>query len=352
MKICLLITAFVGIFLLAACDEQDIPTNPEGIPNIKSFAPTEPVVFDTLSVEGEYFGIADEGKIVINDSITIKGNNCILWQYTLIKFIIPKNFETGEMFIISGKDTSNILEINIKKIPDLQTVEVPAGTFEMGSIASSVEMPVHTVNISKAFIIAKYEINQRVFETVMGYNPSSVKDWRLPADSIKWLEAVKFCNKLSNLYGLDSCYKITGNEALWDTNANGWRLPTEAEWEYACRAGTTTDFSGTGNLDDMGWYNENSGLKIMPGGLKNENDFGIYDMHGNLWEWCWDYYGRNYYETSPYENPLGPASGVRHVARGGSWREGLTFARSSNREIPSSVIYDTGIRVVRYNENN
>ena len=75
-------------------------------------------------------------------------------------------------------------------------------------------------------------------------------------------------------------------------------------------------------------------------------------MHGNLWEWCWDYYGRNYYETSPYENPLGPASGVRHVARGGSWREGLTFARSSNREIPSSVIYDTGIRVVRYNENN
>jgi formylglycine-generating enzyme required for sulfatase activity len=347
---------YAAIYLLIlvtfifSCDEKDIPTTPEGEIKIESITPSSPVILDTLVIRGQFFGEAADGKVVLPGNSTIRGSECLLWQYTIIKLEIPREINSGEIFVVAGQDTSDTLNINIARVPEIATVEVPAGSFQMGSISSSDEMPVHEVNITRSFLISQYEIDQRTYISIMNENPSSIIDRRLPVDSLKWLDAVKFCNALSNIQGLDSCYKITGEEVTWVDTANGWRLPTEAEWEYACRAGTDTDYAGTGVLDEMGWFNENSGFILHPSGFKTANDFGIYDMHGNLWEWCWDWYSRNYYSNTPSDDPKGPATGSRKVLRGGSFTEGRTFARSSNRELPSSVLVETGLRIVRYND--
>lgn len=347
MKIAFNLLIIIGITLIFACDEKDIPLNPTGKITINSVMPEEIIPFDTVIINGEFFGLAEYGRIILPDNSVIAGKNCLEWQFTVIKFVIPKNIPSGDLFIIAAQDTSDTVQISTYPIPRIDTVFIPSGSFDMGSLASSSEIPIHNVNITKEFYISKYEVNQRLYETVMNHNPSIMKDWSLPVDSISWLDAVKFCNSLSIIEGLDSCYSITGENVTWLDSTNGWRLPTEAEWEYACRGGAITDISGSGVLEEMGWYNENSGYKSHPSGYKKANDYGVYDMHGNLWEWCWDNFSRTYYQNSPEDNPLGPATGTRRVLRGGSYSEGRTFARSSNRDIPSSEFINIGIRLVR-----
>jgi formylglycine-generating enzyme len=178
--------------------------------------------------------------------------------------------------------------------------------------------------------MARTEVTQEQYEAVMGSNPSNFKGPDLPVERVTWYEAVEYCNELSRQEGLDPCYSGSGASMLCDFTANGYRLPTEAEWEYACRAGTETDFH-TGNmthsgsspldpaLDRAGWYFGNSGSTTHPVGEKEPNAFGLYDMHGNVWEWCWDWYASDYYASSPAEDPRGPASGSDRVVRGGSW---------------------------------
>jgi formylglycine-generating enzyme len=177
---------------------------------------------------------------------------------------------------------------------------------------------------------------------------------------VSWYEAVEFCNELSRQEGLDPCYSGSGASMLCDFTANGYRLPTEAEWEYACRAGTGTDFY-TGNmthplsspldpaLDHAGWYGGNSGASTHPVGEKEPNAFGLYDMHGNVYEWCWDWYGSGYYASSPAEDPRGPASGSYRVLRGGSWFGNARICRSANRHgiFPANRSNDSGFRLVR-----
>ncbi len=242
---------------------------------------------------------------------------------------------------------------------------IPAGTFRMGNITaypegSAYETPVHEVTISRAFLMGITEVTQAEYDAVMWSNPSYFKGLDLPVEGLYWFEAVSFCNELSRRQGLDTCYSGSGTNIVCDFTANGYRLPTEAEWEYACRAGTETDFY-TGNethsgsspldpaLDRVGWYSGNSGMSTHPVGEKEPNAFGLYDMHGNVSEWCWDWFGRSYYTSDPVVDPIGPGMAPSKVFRGGSSADKPYELRSSYRYSPSPAQRNSnmGFRVVR-----
>jgi len=242
---------------------------------------------------------------------------------------------------------------------------IPAGTFRMGNITDHPdgferERPVHEVTITRPFLMARTPVTQEQYEAVMGSNPSRFKGPDLPVERVTWYEAVEFCNEISRRKGLDPCYSGSGTSIVCDFTANGYRLPTEAEWEYACRAGTETDFytgnmthSGSSPLDPAlgraGWYGGNSGSTTHPVGEKEANAFGLNDMHGNVLEWCWDWYGSDYYAYSPAEDPRGPATGTRRVLRGGCWFDIARYCRSANRfsYYPDYRYYFYGFRLVR-----
>ena len=193
-------------------------------------------------------------------------------------------------------------------IPDIAFVEIPAGTFEMGSDnGDSDERPVHTVTLTRDFYMSKYETTQAQYEAVTAPNPSPLTgDNNRPVEEVSWFDAIRFANALSAREGLNPCYDNDGN-VLGGAGGNpyqceGYRLPTEAEWEYACRAGTTTDYyfgDDTSQVGDYAWYIFNSGSTTHPVGQKQPNAWGLYDMHGNVWEWVYDWYGSSYYSDSP-----------------------------------------------------
>ncbi|MBX3043546.1 MAG: formylglycine-generating enzyme family protein [Candidatus Kapabacteria bacterium] len=343
-----IIILLLVIFALSAC-HKDNPVIPSGDTEILSLNSDSLAYGDTLIIKGKFFGSSMPGKRLIFDSlVSVNSNECLLWHNSEIHLVIPNGTRSGMAYLYFDTLAIDSTYIGISKVPFFDVVEVKAGKFTRGSNVSSLnEMPAREIAISSDFYISKYEVNQRVYQAVTGSNPSNVKDIRLPVDSISWLAAVEFCNKLSAMHNLESVYTVTGIDVTMDTAKTGWRLPTEAEWEYACRAGTQGDFAGSGILNEMAWYSENSGMKMHPGGRKKANDFGIYDMHGNVWEWCWDFYGGQYYSTSPDVNPLGPATGNSRVMRGGSWSDGMNFARSSNRSLPLQIGSNTGIRIIR-----
>ncbi len=209
-------------------------------------------------------------------------------------------------------------------------VTVPAGEFQMGSSAQC-ENPVHRVIISRSFQIGKYEVTQGQWKAVMGNNPSYFTgDDTLPVDRVSWDDVQRF---IAALNARNDGYQ--------------YRLPTEAEWEYAGRAGTTGDFAGI--LDEMAWYAGNSGNKTHPAGTTRPNAWGIYDMHGNVWEWVSDYWSCTYYSSSPITDPTGPASGPGRVYRGGGWATSASYCRSAFRYyyIPAVKVNDVGFRLVR-----
>jgi len=271
------------------------------------------------------------------------------------------------MLVIAGcskKDDGPVAPNGNEYDPEMMAL-IPAGTFRMGNITDhpdgwAYEKPVHEVTITRPFLMARTEVRQEQYEAVMGSNPSSFKGPDLPVERVSWYDAVEFCNALSRREGLDPCYSGSGASIVCDFSANGYRLPTEAEWEYACRAGTETDFH-TGNmthsgsspldpaLDRAGWYLGNSGSTTHPVGEKEANAFGLSDMHGNVYEWCWDWYGGGYYAFSPAEDPRGPASGSYRVFRGGSCYDIAGDCRSAYRyyNCPFVRNYVYGFRVVR-----
>jgi formylglycine-generating enzyme required for sulfatase activity/predicted Ser/Thr protein kinase len=242
---------------------------------------------------------------------------------------------------------------------------IPAGDFIMGSAGGDPdEKPPHPVKISQPFYLGVHEVTQGEYKQVMGKHPSwfstrgggksqvtNESTDRHPVESVSWNDAVSFCNKLSERDGLKPYYRSRGGEPL---GGDGYRLPTEAEWEYACRARTTTEYwfgDNPSKLHHYAWYRDNSNGKTHPVGRELQpNAFGLFDMHGNVWEWCWDGYDGDFYARSPVQDPFCPAQAASgRVFRGGSWSVIPRYARSANRRAgaPGNRSHDLGFRLAR-----
>jgi len=222
----------------------------------------------------------------------------------------------------------------------LEMVRIEPGEFDMGSPVME-EMRgddehMHRVRITKPFYIAKYETSQALWMRVMGEIRGEFKNMRNPAEGLSWQDCQQFIERLNKM--------VPGG---------GFRLPTEAEWEYACRAGTTTRYSfgdDEGQLGRYGWYSANSGHKTHEVGTKESNPWGLYDMHGNVWEWCQDWYDKYQFPArGVLEGPVGPASGKYRVLRGGCWYVGGHYCRSARRYWcpPDNRNDNDGIRLAR-----
>lgn len=224
----------------------------------------------------------------------------------------------------------------------MQFVQIPRGSFTMGAPEEEVGQPFsetpHRVTLTSPFLLGIHEVTQQEYLEVMGENPSPRKSPSSPVDSVSWIEATEFCRRLA------------GRPGEKDAGYN-YRLPTEAEWEYACRAGSDTPHSITSlasdELLDYAWISDNSEGEIQPAGQKLPNGYGVYDMHGNVSEWCSDWMAN--YPKGAVTNPRGPREGVKRVCRGGSYRSKAGDCRSASRwgyepEVRSPQV---GFRIVR-----
>ncbi len=262
-----------------------------------------------------------------------------------------------------------------------EMVLIPAGKFQMGSEKGYGDNKPHQVTITKSFYMGKYEVTQAEYEKYCSYTgsdfpSSSYGDGdNYPAYYVCWYDALVYCNKRSVAEGLTPCYSISGNtdpskwgtvptltDSTWnavvcDWNANGYRLPTEAEWEYAARAGDNTvdslTYSGTSDENKLGeyaWHYDISSSKTHEVGTKKANAFGLYDMSGNVMEWCWNWHTSRYdAETEGGSDPTGTSAGSRRVYRGGGWSDYSNYCAVSYRfnNSPGSRGYYIGFRVVR-----
>lgn len=247
-------------------------------------------------------------------------------------------------------------------IPTVQTKSglemsmLPAGEFNMGSDQGRPdEAPKHRVSLD-AFLMDRCEVTQAAYEKHVIGNPSKYKDPKNPVERVRWVEAALYCNARSTEEGLKPCY----NEDTFacDMSANGYRLPTEAEWEYAARAGTSDDYSFGSDqqkLGDFAWFKENANERTHPVGKKRPNPWGLYDIYGNVGEWCQDTYDGKFYVASPEKNPCGATSGPQRTLRGGSFSSDAAHCRSATRagEAPGNFADacfarpDIGFRCVR-----
>lgn len=233
-------------------------------------------------------------------------------------------------------------------------VLIKGGSYNMGSPTSenwrSKDEVQHKVSV-KDFYLSKYAVTQQDYESLMGKNDSNFKGADLPVENITWYEAIEFCNALSKKAGLEPVYEISQQQVVWNRAANGYRLPTEAEWEYACRAGTATPFYTPHSIGpkecnyyghypyeiEANYFNSEK-LQTQPGEYREKtvgvasfapNPWGLYNMHGNVGEWVWDYYGA--YDLNKADNPTGPIEGSLKVYRGGGWNDFGKHLRSAYR---------------------
>ena len=269
------------------------------------------------------------------------------------------------------KSNSNIAQT------DDGLIFIKGGTFEMGSPQNEAQRNEdevqHSVTVSD-FYIGKYEVTQKEYQDITGQNPSNFKDEDLPVENVTWYDAINYCNLLSQKQGLEPVYEINEENVTWNKEKNGYRLPTEAEWEYAGRAGTTTVFNTENSIsaDEANFYGhypygieENyfsqENLDTKPGvyrqtttkvGSFNPNKWGLYDIHGNVREWCFDYYGA--YDLENTNDPSGPTTGTLRVNRGGSWNDYAKHMRSAYRGSfePDQAMNNTGFRIVRNGEDS
>jgi formylglycine-generating enzyme required for sulfatase activity len=231
---------------------------------------------------------------------------------------------------VSATGPSAVAAAQSSPAPGADMLLIQGGRFMMGD-KEEVDAPLHEVTVS-SFMIDKYLVTQELYQKVMGENPARWKGEKNPIEQVRWSDAVKFCNRRSQLEGLQPCYDLTTWQC--DFGATGYRLPTEAEWEYACRANTTTPFffgENGAKLGDYAWFDKNSGGRPRPVGQKLPNPWGLYDICGNVWEWCNDFYQVDYYKQSPKQDPRGPQQGATKVVRGGAWRFKEESCRSGYR---------------------
>ena len=267
--------------------------------------------------------LALDGLTSITDEQARSLSRNYVWSTRSVRELIDlhRNQEASTPVELPESATAIGMEFNL----------IPAGTFTMGAGDDA-----HEVTLTKPFKMGVHEVTQAQYEQVMGVNRSSFKGADNPVQKVSWTDAVEFCRILSEL----PAEKAAGHV---------YRLPSETEWEYACRAGTSTKYSfgdDESEFGTYGWYSDNSGKKTHPVGSKQPNAWGLYDMHGNVWEWCQDWYGDH--PSGSVTDPGGAASGSHHVLRGGSWFDLAGVCRSSDRLMgwPSNRRDDFGFRVV------
>ena len=242
---------------------------------------------------------------------------------------------------------------------NIPNVMVPAGLFRMGCLTEKNnhcdrdEHPSHLTEIGHNFYVMKSEVTQKLFKDIMGYNPSAFTGEYLPVENVSWYDAVLFANKLSEKEGLEPCYSILKKDIKWSNkDCKGWRLPTEAEWEYAARGSNPYMYSGSNNLEKVGWFLGNTTNHPQIVCQQQSNSYSICDMSGNVWEWVWDQYDDIYYTEKAKQNiskdPIGPSAGLARVLRGGSWLNEAHYLRVSNRrsDFASKASSDIGFRLV------
>ena len=281
-----------------------------------------PRVFNGLLVGNHQVEVRKDGYATDRKSVSISEGQTASITGTLVSNAVASSssntlgYSSGSSSMASG---SNTITIPVKDGISIDMVRVEAGTFTMGATAEMKipwddEKPTHRVTLTNDYYIGKYEVTQALWKAVMGNNPSSFKGDNLPVEEVSWDDCQDFISKLN---------RITGKT---------FRLPTEAEWEYAARGGNKSrgyQYSGSSNLSDVAWYKDNSGSKTHTVGTKQPNELGIYDMCGNVWEWCQDWYGK--YSSSSQVNPTGAASGSSRVNRGGCLINDARDCRSSCR---------------------
>lgn len=274
------------------------------------------------------------------------------------------SYENEKEVLSKNVDTRSINNIKFNM------VYCPAGEFWMGSevgVGINDERPRHRVKMAKGFWMGETQVTQELWQAVMGWNPSRFKgSAKLPAEGMTWYDCLVFCNQLSELEGFKPCYAlsqitndgkhITSAEVEWIRDANGYRLPTEAEWEYSAKAGTELTYSGSNSIDKVAWYYGNS----MVNGLytthdvktKKANAWGLYDMTGNVGEWCHDMWDEEAYQNRVnVENPVKWQNGpCARVVRGGSYGDGAGRGRVADRrwdDADARVVY-WGLRLLRF----
>ncbi|MDR1352299.1 MAG: SUMF1/EgtB/PvdO family nonheme iron enzyme [Treponema sp.] len=293
-----------------------------------------------LETEKDNLPIKAGASLVINDLPEDTYEVLITYQ--------DRETETQTVFIENMSKKTAAFTHRIRERPSYRGFEfIEGGTFTMGSPASERgrvnDETRHQVTLD-SFYIGTREISQREYAAVMGASPSAFKGDTLPVEQVSWFDAVNYCNRRSQNEGLTPAYTIRGVRVSRDRRANGYRLPTEAEWEYACRAGTGSLFSSGNSINSS--YAAYAGTESRPVGQGRPNNWGLYDMHGNVWEWCWDWYG-DY--TGDQQNPAGPDSGSKRVTRGGGWYNDQAVLRSAYRgsDLPNDRVNNIGFRIVR-----
>ena len=330
---------------------------------------TETVTEYTLDTSG--FDSAVEGIKTITVNYEDKQVNFCVGVYFL------SSYPSFEMVLISGGDFLMGSPCNETDRRDTNEGICDSGCCTNGNheLCSDPTCTQRSVKVS-SFYISKYQVTQAEYQTVMRKNPSyfhggtgrepaaDEDQGKRPVEMINWYEAIEFCNELSEREGKTPAYTIdksttdayntnAADTLKWtvtfNTGATGYRLPTEAQWEYACRAGTTTAYyNGSVMNDDQGWSELNSNRKTHQVGLKPANPWGLYDMNGNVMDWCWDWFTQGYAGVADEFDPMGAVSGDRRVGRGGHWNAGSARMRSAQRmNVHQHTRFnDTGIRLV------
>ena len=296
----------------------------------------------TLPVGLHSYIVASDGYESEEGTVKLKASAPSNLQIQLSKEVvaaIPTVNEVAQQASSSSSSVSfggNTISIPVKNGITIDMVKVEAGIFMMGATSKKLnpyndEKPVHQVTLTNDYYMGKYEVTQALWQSVMGSNPSYFKGDNLPVEKVSWDDCQEFISKLNS---------ITGRK---------FRLPTEAEWEYAARGGKKSrdyQYSGSSKVSNVAWYRDNGKQKTHPVGTKRSNELGLYDMTGNVWEWCQDWYGS--YVTSSQTNPTGANSGSYRVRRGGGWFNVAWGCRSSFRDgsAPGGRYSGLGLRLV------
>ena len=319
-------------------------------------------VFAHFLIEGLKWAADDDGD---RNGTTTLNELTKYVQDRVVHFILLRHSVSQQPLLLGNGDrvvlrsvssAGPAAELITTRLAGIKLKLIPAGEFLMGSSkdededAYDDELPQHRVRITRPFYLGLTEVTQGQYRAVTGQAPSNCKGSDdLPVEQVSWTDAIQFCNALSEREGLRPYYQFG---AGGQSGGGGYRLPTEAEWEYACRARNQAryDFGDdAARLAEYAWFRGNSDAKPHPVGQKRPNDFGLYDMHGNVWEWCVDAYDPKYYGRSPVDDPRDASQAEDRVIRGGSWSYIPRYCRSAVRywTTPGKRAYNLGFRLAR-----